>query len=291
MQNITALKGILCMNKPEGFTSFDVVAKLRGILKTKSIGHTGTLDPMATGVLICLIGKAAKACDLLPDNDKEYRAKFKLGIVTNTQDITGEILETKDVAIARNDIEKLLPQFTGEIKQIPPMFSAVKIGGQKLCNLARKGVEVEREPRLVTVYSATLTGFEKDEGELIIKCGKGTYIRTIIHDLGQKLGCGAVMTSLARTQSNGFTLDNCMSFVDVENCVRNDTIAERLVSVESVFNHLPEIRLNDTETKKYKNGMAFGTSVLGKVKVYGNDGDFLGLGTGENGVLKVFKNF
>ena len=188
------MNGILCIDKPQDFTSFDVVAKLRGILGMKRIGHAGTLDPMATGVLPVFVGTATKACDIMPDNSKSYRAGFLLGQTTDTQDVTGKILMTSDKPVSEDDINKVLPEFTGKILQIPPMYSAVQVNGQRLYDLARQGIEVERKPREIEVKKINLIDYDEKTrtGNITISCGKGTYIRTIIHDIGGKLGCGGI---------------------------------------------------------------------------------------------------
>ena len=199
------MNGILCVSKPQDFTSFDVVAKLRGILQMKRLGHGGTLDPMATGVLPVFVGTATKACDIMPDNSKSYIAGFRFGAVSDTQDIWGEVTEKSDNAVSRDDIEDILPCFIGNIMQLPPMYSAVQVNGQRLYDLARKGIEVERTPREVQINKLEILSYDENtrEGTLSIECGKGTYVRTIISDMGDKLGTGGIMTSLVRTSSGG----------------------------------------------------------------------------------------
>lgn len=296
------MNGILCMNKPQNFTSFDVVAKLRGILKIKRIGHAGTLDPMAEGVLPVFIGSAAKACDILPDNTKTYRAEFKFGTATDTQDITGKIIKKYDKKISREDLLRVLPEFSGDILQIPPMYSAVKINGQKLCNLARKGIEIERPAREIHIDSIELENFDEpsQSGTLFISCSKGTYIRTIINDIGQTLECGGVMTSLLRTSSSGFNLDSCFTFEEVQNAFNNGSIENLLIPVDTVFMNYPEINLCEYQTKLYKNGVKLDldkikniNNINNKYRVYGYDNKFIGLALSdyENNILKVFKNF
>ncbi|MDR0919862.1 MAG: tRNA pseudouridine(55) synthase TruB [Oscillospiraceae bacterium] len=218
---------VVCIDKPIDWTSFDVVAKIRGILRAKTgekkikVGHSGTLDPIATGVLPVFIGKATKQIPLIENHDKAYIAGFKLGISSNTQDITGEIKEVSDRIVFQEELSELLPKFTGEIEQIPPMFSAIKVNGQRLYDLARQGKEVERKSRKVNIFNLNLLSFDKNCGVLEIKCSKGTYIRTLINDLGEVLGCGAVMTSLVRTEACGFTLKDCISIGDFERDCNN----------------------------------------------------------------------
>ena len=207
------MNGIILVDKPKDFTSFDVVAKMRGILKTRSIGHGGTLDPMATGVLPLFVGRATKCCDILPCQDKTYIAGLKLGIKTDTQDITGIVLEKREVNITKELFHKVVSSFVGEIDQIPPMYSAVKQDGKKLYELARKGITVERKPRKITIYEINILSedFEKNEFILEVSCSKGTYIRTLCEDIGNSLGCGGTLFSLKRKKAAGFSNENCHS--------------------------------------------------------------------------------
>ncbi len=289
------------MNKPSGFTSFDVIAKLRGILKIKRLGHSGTLDPMATGVLPVFVGNATKACDILPDNSKSYRAGFKLGLSTDTQDITGKTIQEYNKKISREDIFEILPQFTGDILQTPPMYSAVKIGGKKLYELARKGVEMERPERKIHIDSITLESFDEESqsGTLFIICSKGTYIRTIINDVGDMLRCGGIMTSLVRTFSGGFTLDDCFTFDEVQQAVDSGNMEHLLISIDMPFMLYPALRLNKHQTQLYKNGVKLDLNKLkhisedkDKYRVYGFDKAFIGLALAEhdNNILRVYKN-
>ncbi len=243
------------MNKPEGFTSFDVVAKLRGILKTRKIGHTGTLDPMASGVLPVLVGAAAKACDIMPDTDKGYEAGFVLGISTDTQDITGKVLSQKSASgVLAEKISAEMKAFEGQTEQIPPMYSAVSVGGKRLYELARKGIEVERPARRITVSRFELLDFDKEKatGRARIFCSKGTYVRTLINDLGERLGCGATMTSLVRTYACGFSLDDCTTF---EELADREDFSDLLLPVERLFEALPKIVLSPAQTRMYLNGV------------------------------------
>ncbi len=295
------MNGILCVNKPQDFTSFDVVAKLRGILHTKHLGHGGTLDPMATGVLPVFIGNAARACDIMPDNTKSYRAGFRLGTVSDTQDIWGNCSEKSDAPVSENDILSIIPQFTGKIMQLPPMYSAVQVNGQRLYDLARKGIEVERTPREIEILNLTLSGYnaEKREGILEITCSKGTYIRTIISDMGDTLGCGGIMTSLIRTNSCGFTLDDCFTFEQIQSASDENRIEQLILPIERVFENLPKLRLGEAQTRMYKNGVKLDLSKLRNIRpdsdcyaVFGFDGGFIGTAftDRENGVLRIGKN-
>lgn len=295
------MNGIICVNKPQDFTSFDVIAKLRGIMKIRRLGHGGTLDPMATGVLPVFVGTATKACDIMPDNTKSYRAGFKLGQVTDTQDITGEVLTSSDMAVNRDTLEAVIPEFVGDIMQLPPMYSAVQVNGQRLYDLARQGVEVERTPRQIHVDCLELVEYNEEsrEGVLEIYCGKGTYIRTIINDIGEKLGCGGIMTSLVRTSSGGFTLDDCHTMEEIQRAADENRLDELILPIERVFASLPRLRLNEVQTRMYKNGVKLDISRVHHIKadtelysVYGFDGGFIGtaLADRENGILRVAKN-
>ncbi|MDE6833901.1 MAG: tRNA pseudouridine(55) synthase TruB [Ruminococcus sp.] len=295
------MNGILCINKPQDFTSFDVVAKLRGILGMKRLGHAGTLDPMATGVLPVFVGTATKACDIMPDNSKSYVAGFLLGQTSDTQDITGKILTTSEKPVSEDDIIKILPEFTGKILQIPPMYSAVQVNGQRLYDLARQGIEVERKPREIEVEKISLIDYDEKTrtGNITISCGKGTYIRTIIHDIGGKLGCGGIMTSLVRTSASGFTLDDCYTFEQVQQAREENCLESLILPIERLFNSLPKIKLNEYQTRLYRNGVKLDLSKIRNIKgdcniysVYGFDGNFIGtaLAEHENGILRIGKN-
>lgn len=295
------MNGILCMNKPQNFTSFDVIAKLRGILKIRRLGHSGTLDPMATGVLPVFIGTATKACDMLPDNEKSYRAEFRLGVSSDTQDSTGKIIAEYNTKVSEAQIIDVLPSFTGNIMQTPPMYSAVQVDGKRLYDLARQGIEVERKKREITINNIKLENFDEmsQSGTLFISCSKGTYIRTIINDIGDTLKCGGIMTSLVRLSSSGFTLDKCFTFEQVQNACNNGSIEDLIIPVEYAFRSLPEIRLNQHQTKLYKNGVKLDLSRIHNIsenkniyRVYGFDGLFIGtaLADKENNLLRVDKN-
>ena len=295
------MNGIICVNKPQDFTSCDVVAKLRGILKMKRLGHGGTLDPMATGVLPVFVGNATKACDIMPDNTKSYRAGFRLGAVSDTQDVWGEVAERSDMAVSRGDIEAVIPEFIGKIMQLPPMYSAVQVNGQRLYDLARQGIEVERQAREIEVDSLVLEEYDSNtrEGVMSIACGKGTYIRTIISDIGEKLGCGGIMTSLVRTSSGGFTLADCFTFEEIQKARDEDRLEELILPIERVFKKLPKLRLGEAQTRMYRNGVKLDLSKLRDMRkdedcygVIGYDGVFIGtaIADRENGILRVGKN-
>ena len=281
----TAYSGILCVNKPQEFTSFDVIAKLRGMTRTRKLGHSGTLDPMATGVLPVFFGSATKACDLVPCSDKRYRAGIRFGLTTNTQDIWGHPLSEDPSPVPRAALEAALADFRGEISQLPPMYSAVQVNGQRLYDLARRGIEVERTPRIVTIHSLELLSYDESTREATVEvhCSKGTYIRTLCHDLGKMLGCGAVMTSLIRTEAAGFTLTDCRTFDEIEALLAEGSFTEALLPVEGLFRQLPRVHLSPVQTRMFENGVRLD---LNRVRyedsadihaVYGAAGEFLGL--------------
>ena len=291
--------GILGMYKPQGFTSFDVIGKLRGILHIRRLGHTGTLDPMAEGVLPVLVGSATKVCDILPCEDKRYRAGFRLGCITDTQDSSGTVLETHPVSVTEAALRAVLPQFLGEISQIPPMYSAVKVNGKRLYELARAGKAVERQPRSVTVHAITLLSYDaaSGEGEIEIHCGKGTYVRTILHDIGLALGCGGCMTALLRTEACGIGLADCHTFAEVEQAMLDGTIDTLLTPADRFFDAWQAIHLQAAQTQQYRNGVQLELQRLGlpresaTYRVYDEQQRFLGLAKAdpEAGRLRVWK--
>jgi tRNA pseudouridine55 synthase len=294
-------EGILPVDKPSGFTSFDVIAKLRGMTRTKKLGHAGTLDPMATGVLPVFFGRAAKAVDLLPNHDKAYEAGLKLGLTTTTYDTTGEALEAKPFGhVSAIDIKRELLAITGEQAQTPPMYSAVKIGGQKLCDLARKGKEVERPARKITVYSAELLTSNEPEGlySFRLSCSRGTYIRSICHDIGQRLGCGAAMSALRRTVACGFTLADCLTLEQIQRLADENSLEQKLLPVEAAFTALPRFVLSEPQAMRFMNGLELALGPLPqepppntRLCVYGSTGRFLGLAEADSQYLRIIKLF
>lgn len=287
------MNGILLIDKPQDFTSFDVVAVVRRKFGTKKVGHGGTLDPMATGVLPVFIGSATKAVDLLPDSGKSYRAGFRLGLTSDTLDIWGELSEEKPVNIEKERLEAVLERFRGEIEQTPPMYSALKVGGRKLCDLARQGIEVERKSRKITISRLDLLEFDGKNGKIEVDCSTGTYIRSLVDDIGKALGTGAVMTELRRTRACGFTLDGCFSVDDVKTKPQE---ALRLLETESVFRNCPAAALDEVQTRMYLNGVRLDAERLSEkppkevlLRVYGSGGAFLGVGkaNGEGELVSV----
>ena len=283
--------GILVIDKPPDWTSHDVVAKLRGILHEKHIGHAGTLDPMATGVLPVFVGRATRAVEYAQDREKEYIAGLRLGTVTDTQDVTGTVLETNQVAVTRSGLEEVLERFRGDILQIPPMYSAVKKQGKKLYELARKGVEVEREPRPITIHELELLEQVSETDHLLrVLCSKGTYVRTLCHDIGRALGCGGTLYSLRRTKAAGFTLDRA---VTLEQIAAEADPASLLLPVEAYFHRYPSLVLTEEgEERKVRNGNhLFREGPDGVYRVYGPKGDFLALSRLERGRLVTINSF
>lgn len=298
------MNGIIVIDKENGYTSFDVVAKMRRICGEKKIGHTGTLDPMATGVLPILIGNATKAQSLLPESDKEYEAALSFGITTDTLDITGKVLSQTESNVKSEDLEAVLPQFRGDIMQLPPMYSAVSKDGVRLYELARKGLVTEREARPITVYKLDLLNFDEQlqSAQILVKCSKGTYIRSICDDIGQALGCGAVMTSLRRVTACGYTLDDAITLEKAKELSENGMLEEYLRPTESVFACYPSVKVTEAQAVRFKNG---GGLMLSRTdvddnsengayyRVYNSSDVFLGLGyvNKEKEELSVKKQF
>lgn len=271
------MNGIILINKPEEFTSFDVVAKLRGILKTKKIGHAGTLDPMATGVLPVFVGKATRAIPFLENHDKKYYAEFRLGIVTDTQDISGNIIRENQVPkIELEFIEQIVKSFEGEQDQVPPMYSAVKVNGKKLYELARKGIEIERESRKVNFYSIDFLGKTEQDNTyaLNVFCSKGSYIRTLCNDIGDKLGTGATLTKLIRTEACGYKIDRCYNIEDVQSMIsQNDD--SFFMQIDSAFENYPKLVLNKKEEELFLNGIRLDICNIKNIQSLGNSIDEL----------------
>ena len=293
------LSGILLIDKPEGFTSFDVVAKVRGIARTRKVGHGGTLDPMATGVLPLFLGAATKACDILPDQTKAYEAWFRLGQTTDTQDCTGKVLSEREVSCTAAQVEEALSRFRGDFLQTPPMYSAIWVQGRRLYDLAREGVEVERQSRPVTVHELRLLEAREENHlyKIYVSCSKGTYVRTICHDVGQALGCGAVMTGLRRVISSGYRVEDAITIEQAQQMADADTLREKVLPVETAFTAYEKIRLTEKNARLFQNGVRLSSSrvgcsgIKGDFCVFGPDGQFLGLGCEEQGELRIRKLF
>ena len=283
--------GIIIIDKPAGWTSMDVCAKLRGILKTKKIGHAGTLDPMATGVLPVFVGQATRAVSFAEGGEKEYVAGLRLGRTTNTQDTEGQTLTQSPVTVGREELEAVLPRFTGEISQIPPMFSAIKINGQKLYDLARQGKEVERKARAVTIFALEVVEQVSETDYILrVRCSKGTYVRTLCHDIGQALGCGGCMFSLRRTMAAGFTLDESVTLEQMQ-----EGGEALLRPTDSLFRDRPDYRLKtEKQEERCRNGNPFFIQENlpeGEYRIYGREGAFLCLSRLQGDTMTSLKNF
>jgi len=283
------MDGIVIIDKPAGWTSQDVTAKLRGVLHTKRIGHGGTLDPMATGVLPVFVGRATRAVEFFEHADKTYEAVLLLGITTDTEDTTGEILEKRPVSATKADILAVLPRFTGEIQQIPPMYSAIKVNGRKLYDLARKGQVVERKPRTVTIHSLDFLALDGNQVRLKIHCSKGTYIRTLCKDIGAALGCGGCMAELRRTRAGEY--DQAVA-VSLETLISAENPEIYLQNVDTLFVNHPAVTLTAKQALRCRNGNAFSIDLPeGTYRAYDEKGEFLMLAKVESGVMSTVKSF
>ena len=283
--------GIIIIDKPQEWTSMDVCAKLRGVLGERRIGHAGTLDPMATGVLPVFVGRATRAVEFAERGDKEYVAGLRLGLVTDTQDTSGNTLEERPVAVTAEQLRQVLPRFTGDILQVPPMYSAIKINGKKLYELARKGREVERPARPVTIHSLTLEGQAgEQEFTLRVKCSKGTYVRTLCHDIGAALGCGGCMSSLRRTMACGFDLSQAHPLKEV---LETEDPAGLLLPTDSLFAAHPALTLGKRGAERVRHGaqVCQPEAADGTYRIYGPEEEFLALGRVEQGKLHIIKRF
>lgn len=296
--------GIMNVYKEAGYTSHDVVARLRGICKQKKIGHTGTLDPDAVGVLPVCLGNGTKLCALLTDKSKEYIAEFRLGITTDTQDISGQVLETKEVLVSGDEVEAAILSFQGEQQQVPPMYSAIKVHGKKLYELAREGREVEREPRPITIAEIQILEQNHPQYKIRVTCSKGTYIRTLCHDIGQALGCGAVMTSLVRTRVDKFCVDEAYTLDELERLSLEGHLSEVIIPVEEMFSDLPGVSTKAEADIALHNGNQLRKGMLFEkdqipggedktFRIYDSAGRFCGVYQycPESGFLKPLKMF
>lgn len=283
------MDGVIVLNKPKGKTSHDMVYFIRKLTHIKRVGHTGTLDPMAEGVLPICIGKATKAADMLTASDKRYTAVLTLGKTTDTLDAEGEVTSESDVTCTEEQIRAAVGEFVGEIEQIPPMYSAIKKDGKKLYELAREGIEIERESRRVTIYSIDILKIEEKNVTIDVRCSKGTYIRTLCDDIGARLGCGAYMTSLVRTQSGMFSIENSYSPDELDG-----DISDKLIPTDRLFSHMKSVKVNDFLAGKVKNGVPLRLKNLdegGEYRVYDENGNFLCVSVYNGGALKMEKAF
>lgn len=286
------MNGILLIDKEPDWTSNDVVAKLKGILHERRIGHSGTLDPMATGLLAVFVGRATRAVEFAEGHDKRYLASLRLGVLTDTQDTTGNVLRERPVNVSEEELRSVLSRFTGEIMQIPPMYSAIKVNGKRLYEIARRGEEVERAARRVTIYGIDLVGRRGEDYLLDVRCSKGTYIRTLCNDIGEALNCGGCMSSLRRTDAGGFTVDKAVTIGEVQSYADEGRAEELLLPTDSMFLELPALTVRPAQEKKIRCGNAVKSAAAdGKYRVYSEQGEFLMLGEAENGMIKTIKSF
>ncbi len=283
------MNGIVIVDKPSGWTSQDVAARLRRVFGTRRIGHGGTLDPMATGVLPVFVGRATRAVEFFEHAEKTYETVLRLGIVTDTEDITGTVLSRQSVDVTRDALEAALSQFRGEIEQVPPMYSALKVNGQTLYTLARAGIEVERKPRPVTVFELSCLDFSGETAALRIRCSKGTYIRTLCKDIGQALGCGGCMESLRRTAAGAYTIEEAVPLGTLLDSAEPERY---LLPVDSLFSAAPAVTLSQKQALRCRNGNSFSVRLPdGTYRAYDESGEFLMLASVASGVMSTIKSF
>ena len=278
------MTGIICLDKPRDMTSFMAVKRASRLLGVKKAGHTGTLDPMATGVLVIMLGHSTRFIELLPEHKKSYTARVKLGITTDTLDITGEVLSENPVNVTKEQLLSVAENFKGEILQTPPMYSALKKDGERLYDLARKGIEIEREQRQITIEKLEIYDFDGTEFSMDVTCSAGTYIRSLCDDIGKTLGCGAVMTDLRRTNANGFSIENAVTLEELEKLVSENKTESVITSVETALISYPEITVTTPQANRFHNGGALdyarlhGDYPAGIYRVYSPERKLLGLG-------------
>ena len=286
------MNGILLIDKPPLWTSNDVVSKLKGVLKERRIGHSGTLDPLATGLLAVFAGRATRAVSFAESHDKRYTAGLRLGLRTDTQDISGNVISNGQTDVKDEELDRVLSCFVGEIEQTPPMYSAVRVNGKRLYELARKGIEVERKPRKITVYSIERKGRESGDIVLDIKCSKGTYIRTLCSDIGEMLGCGACMSALRRTEAGMFSVENAYTLDEVIREAEIGDVSSLLLPTETIFSEYERITVSASAEAKVRNGNPVSFSAPdGTYRVCSQQGEFLALGKCEDGIMKTIKSF
>ena len=283
------MDGIVIVDKPQGWTSQDVTARLRRVFGTRRIGHGGTLDPMATGVLPVFVGRATRAVEFFEHAGKTYETVLRLGITTDTEDMTGTVLTEENVSFTEEQLQETLAAFRGEILQVPPMYSALKVNGQKLCDLARKGKTVERQPRPITIHELTLVERGENTLRLRVRCSKGTYIRTLCKDIGEKLGCGGCMESLRRVAAGEYTVDEA---VPLQTLLDTEEPEKYLRDVDTMFRNYPAVTLTANQETRCRNGNAFSVSLApGTYRAYSQDGEFLMLAKVDGGVMSTIKSF
>ena len=283
------MNGIVIIDKPQEWTSQDVTARLRRVFNTRRIGHGGTLDPMATGVLPVFVGRATRGVEFFEHAKKTYEATLQLGVTTDTEDIFGEILTRREVHISETEFSSILPAFRGKIMQVPPMYSALKINGQKLVDLARKGKTVERQPREIEIFDLTLLEFNGDTARLRVRCSKGTYIRTLCKDIGEALGCGGCMAALRRVQAGEYTIEEA---VPLQELLAAEDSEPYLRPVDSMFRNYPAVTLSAKQETRCRNGNSFSVKMEnGTYRAYGQNGEFLALSKVEDGIMSTIKSF
>ena len=283
------MDGIVIVDKPQGWTSQDVTARLRRVFGTRRIGHGGTLDPMATGVLPVFVGRATRGVEFFEHAEKTYETVLRLGITTDTEDMTGTVLTEENVSFTEEQLQETLAAFRGEILQVPPMYSALKVNGQKLCDLARKGKTVERQPRPITIHELTLVERGENTLRLRVHCSKGTYIRTLCKDIGEKLGCGGCMESLRRVAAGEYTVDEA---VPLQTLLETERPEDYLRTVDTMFRNYPAVTLTANQETRCRNGNAFSVSLApGAYRAYSQDGEFLMLAKVDGGVMSTIKSF
>ena len=283
------MNGIVIVDKPQSWTSQDVTARLRRVFQTRRIGHGGTLDPMATGVLPVFVGRGTRGVEFFEHAEKTYETVLKLGITTDTEDIWGSVLTQSPVSVTEEQVEAVLSRFRGEIMQVPPMYSALKVNGQKLCDLARKGQQVQRQPRPITIHQLNLLERGEDTLRLQVRCSKGTYIRTLCKDIGEALGCGGCMQQLRRTSAGEYTIEEA---VPLEALLESENPEQFLRPVDSMFRSYPSLKLTANQEKRCRNGNSFSLSVPdGTYRAYSESGEFLMLGKVESGIMSTIKSF
>lgn len=286
------MNGILLIDKPPDWTSHDVVAKLRGVLHEKRAGHSGTLDPMATGLLAVFFGRATRAVQFAENDEKEYLAALRLGTVTDTLDITGRIVSSYTPDVALSELDALLPRFIGEQEQLPPMYSAIKVNGAPLYKAARAGREVERKPRKITIFELERVGELSGDLLLRVRCSKGTYIRSLADDIGRALGCGACLSYLRRTRAGAFSVDEAATLESVYDLAARGKAESLLRPVDTLFSALPSLELTENQERVIRNGGSFSTPLAdGDYRVYSKSGEFLALGSAADGRMKSVKSF
>ena len=283
------MTGIVIVDKPQGWTSQDVTARLRRVFNTRRIGHGGTLDPMATGVLPVFVGRGTRGVEFFEHAEKTYEAVLRLGLLTDTEDTSGTVLEEREVSVTEEQFLNILPQFRGKIMQVPPMYSALKINGQKLCDLARKGREVERQPREIEIFELECLSFDGTDARLRVRCSKGTYIRTLCKDIGLALGCGGCMAELRRVTAGAYTIEEAVLLQELLDTTEPE---KYLRAVDTMFTQYPAFTVSPKQEQRVRNGNSFSTTLEpGTYRTYAQSGEFLALSKVEDGTLSTIKSF